>query len=152
MDAHPYGGIHKHPYYRAALILDQVTLSLGTIRSSGRPSHSPNNSLRRYLTPSTENRMALKGELSARTWARACEAWRIIPGWCPSSTSAPTRPRAPKRSLLGRYSLLVLNKEIVDDHTDAWNDQDIVTRGRDLTTAILALWPRGSASMSSIRG
>ena len=32
----------------------------------------------------------------------------------------------------------MLNKEIVDDHTDAWNDQDIITRGRDLTTAILA--------------
>jgi hypothetical protein len=85
----------------------------------------------------------LNGALSDRPWTDA-----------EARVAAPTGREAGKgkRSLLARYSLLVLNKEIVDDHTDAWKDQDILTRGRDLTMSILALWPRGSASMSSIKG
>lgn len=48
-----------------------------------------------------------------------------------------------KRTLLSRYSLLVLNKEIVDYHPAAWTDEDIRLRGRELTEAVVEIWKRG---------
>jgi len=47
-----------------------------------------------------------------------------------------------KRSLLSRYSILVLNKDLVDAHEDAWMEEDIRERSRQLTEAIIAIWPR----------
>lgn len=48
-----------------------------------------------------------------------------------------------KRSLLERFSLLVLNKEIVIDHPEAWTDDDIRERGRHLAEQVCEIWPRG---------
>ncbi len=47
-----------------------------------------------------------------------------------------------KRSLLNRYSVLVLNKDIVDSHDDAWTEDDIRERSRQLTESVIAIWPR----------
>ncbi|WP_030907901.1 DUF262 domain-containing protein [Streptosporangium amethystogenes] len=46
-----------------------------------------------------------------------------------------------KRSLLAQYSLLVLNKKIVDHHEAEWTDDDIVARGQELTESIVDIWP-----------
>jgi hypothetical protein len=48
-----------------------------------------------------------------------------------------------KRSLLNRYSVLLLNKDIVDPNDAAWTEQDITTRSADLVKAISAVWPVG---------
>jgi hypothetical protein len=47
-----------------------------------------------------------------------------------------------KRSLLNRYSILVLNKDIVEPHPDAWTDGDIAARNSVLATAVCDVWPR----------
>lgn len=47
-----------------------------------------------------------------------------------------------KRALLGRYSLLVLNKEIVDGHPRAWTEEDLRARSRRLAEVITEVWPR----------
>jgi hypothetical protein len=47
-----------------------------------------------------------------------------------------------KRSLLSAYSLLVLNKEVVDKHEDEWTETDITDRSRTLTELIITVWPR----------
>src|SRR6266511_1891741 len=84
----------------------------------------------------------LNGELSNRPWTDA-----------EAHLAAPTGREAGKgkRSLLAHYSLLVLNKEIVDNHADVWTDQDMLNRGRELTKTILTLWPRGAGSTSSTK-
>ena len=48
-----------------------------------------------------------------------------------------------KRSLIDKYSLLVLNKEIVQEHEKAWTEQDITARGQAIVKDIAAIWPRG---------
>jgi len=48
-----------------------------------------------------------------------------------------------KRSLIDKYSLLVLNKEIVQEHEEAWTEEDITARGQAITRDIAAIWPRG---------
>ncbi len=50
-----------------------------------------------------------------------------------------------KRSLLSRYSTLVLNKWIVDGHIDAWTDTDIEARSAILATLVCATWPGPSS-------
>ncbi len=84
----------------------------------------------------------LNGALSNRPWTDA-----------EAHLAAPTGREAGKgkRSLLAHYSLLVLNKEIVDNHADVWTDQDMLNRGRELTKTILTLWPRGAGSTSSTK-
>jgi hypothetical protein len=47
-----------------------------------------------------------------------------------------------KRSLLNRYSLLVLNKDIVEPHEDSWTEDDIRERARRLTDDVISIWPR----------
>jgi hypothetical protein len=44
--------------------------------------------------------------------------------------------------LLNRYSVLVLNKDIVDHHEDRWTEDDILDRAGQLTEAVIAIWPR----------
>ncbi|MFI9636681.1 DUF262 domain-containing protein [Nocardia sp. NPDC051929] len=65
--------------------------------------------------------------------------------WTDSETQliAPTGREAGKgkRSLLSKFSLLVLNKELIDDHPDAWTDTDIVKRSAELTRLICQEWP-----------
>ena len=52
------------------------------------------------------------------------------------------KPGKGKRSLLSEYSLLVLNKSIVDGHPESWADADIEARGEELTEAVCRAWPR----------
>ena len=57
-----------------------------------------------------------------------------------------------KRSLLSRYSVLVLNKEIVESHEDAWTEDDIRERSRQLTEALIAIWPRPAPHAAQAAG
>lgn len=45
-----------------------------------------------------------------------------------------------KRSLLQSFSLLVLNKAIVDGHEVAWTEADIARRSTSLTADIVSIW------------
>ena len=58
---------------------------------------------------------------------------------------APSGPEAGKgkRSLIDKYSLLVLNKEIVQEHQEAWTEKDITARGLAIAKDIAAIWPLG---------
>jgi len=47
-----------------------------------------------------------------------------------------------KRSLISRYSLLVMNKKMVEAHERAWTDDDICKRGIEMTESLCAVWPR----------
>jgi hypothetical protein len=51
-----------------------------------------------------------------------------------------------KRSLINRYSTLVLNKEIVDDNVVKWSEVDISARGVELSKRVILAWPRASSS------
>jgi hypothetical protein len=48
-----------------------------------------------------------------------------------------------KRSLLNKYSVLVMTRPIVDEHGAAWTDQDIVERSRAMASTITRAWPIG---------
>lgn len=78
----------------------------------------------------------LNGPLSNRPWTD--DEAKIV---------APTGKDAGlgKRSLLRRYSLLALNRSLVDDHVDAWTDHDIEERTRNLTDRVCAVWPQSKA-------
>lgn len=47
-----------------------------------------------------------------------------------------------KRSLLSRFSILLLNKDIVDNHLSAWSEDDIEARADNLASAVTEIWPR----------
>ena len=51
-----------------------------------------------------------------------------------------TDPGLGKRSLLKKYSLLLLKEDIVEK--PAWTEEDIAARGGRLTAATLKIWPR----------
>ncbi len=57
----------------------------------------------------------------------------------PKSPDAP--PVAGKRTILSKYSLLIINKRIVDEHVTAWTDADIEARGATLSEAVTGIWP-----------
>ena len=40
------------------------------------------------------------------------------------------------------YSILVLNKDIVEPHLDVWTEDDIKSRSKQLTEAVISIWPR----------
>ncbi len=46
-----------------------------------------------------------------------------------------------KRSLIDAFSLLVLNKEIVQEHSAVWTEEDITTRSKYISRVIAAVWP-----------
>lgn len=46
-----------------------------------------------------------------------------------------------KRSLLNRYSVLILNKDIVDPHVVAWTESNIADRNVSLARAVCTVWP-----------
>lgn len=46
-----------------------------------------------------------------------------------------------KRALLQKFSLLVLNKQILEAHPDAWTEDDILDRSAALAGAICEVWP-----------
>jgi hypothetical protein len=62
-----------------------------------------------------------------------------------AAMAAPSGPEAGncKRSLIDKYSLLVLNKEIVQEHQEAWTEEDIIARGQAIAKDIAVIWPRG---------
>ncbi|MDO8150188.1 DUF262 domain-containing protein [Isoptericola sp. b408] len=73
----------------------------------------------------------LNGSLSHRPWTDA-EA---------SGMKAGGMVGRGKRGLLEEFALLVLTKQIVAHHVDAWTDDDIRTRSSVLTEAICGVWP-----------
>ena len=75
----------------------------------------------------------LNGSLSHRPWTDS-EAALVAPKGKEAGLG--------KRSLLDRYSLLVLNKTLLLQHPQAWTDDDIRARGIALTERICAVWPR----------
>ncbi|RLV47721.1 DUF262 domain-containing protein [Nocardioides mangrovicus] len=46
-----------------------------------------------------------------------------------------------KRSLISKYSLLVLNKDLVDEQRSSWTDDDIDARSVHLTSLLCRAWP-----------
>ena len=75
----------------------------------------------------------LNGSLSHRPWTDA-EAAPIAPKGKDAGLG--------KRSLIIRYSLLVLNKALVEDHPQAWTDEDIAQRGIAMTERLCSVWRR----------
>lgn len=72
---------------------------------------------------------ALNGSLSNRPWTDPEADGMKEGGWA----------NVGKRSLLEQYSLLVLNKKILQ-HEQAWTETDIADRGRELTECLCAIW------------
>lgn len=81
----------------------------------------------------------LNGSLSHRPWTDS-----------EALVAAPTGKDAGlgKRHLINRYSLLVLNKQLVDDHAEAWGEADIKARSRALAELLCQVWP-GPPAVSS---
>ena len=79
----------------------------------------------------------LNGTLSNRPW-RDADAAEV----------ASTGPDAGlgKRSLVGRYSILLLNKDIVDNHEEEWTEEDIRNRSASIATDVTEIWPRPAAA------
>jgi hypothetical protein len=75
----------------------------------------------------------LNGTLSNRPW-RDADAAAI-------ASAAPAKAQG-KRSLLNYYSLLVLNKDIVESHEENWTEGDIRERSRQLVETVISVWPR----------
>ncbi|MEA3549233.1 DUF262 domain-containing protein [Pseudarthrobacter sp. C1] len=47
-----------------------------------------------------------------------------------------------KRSMLNKFSILAINKAIVDEHPDEWSENDICARSAEITSLICQVWPR----------
>ncbi len=75
---------------------------------------------------------SLNGSLSNRPWTDA-QADGLKEGGEPSKG---------KRTLLNAFSLLVLNRLVVEAHPEAWTDNDIAGRSEAVTGAITSIWPR----------
>ncbi len=73
----------------------------------------------------------LNGSLSHRPWTEE-----------EAAVAAPTGREAGrgKRSLLGKYSVLRMNKQLIDKHDIGWTDDDIRARSVDLTKRICSVW------------
>lgn len=99
------------------------------------PSASSN---RDHLVQTIGNLTLLTGQLNSSLSNRP---------WLDSDAAgiAPSGPEAGKgkRSLIDKYSLLVLNKEIVQEHQENWTEDDIIARGEAIAKDIAAIWPRG---------
>jgi hypothetical protein len=80
---------------------------------------------------------SLNGSLSNRPWTDV-DAGALKEGG---------RPGQGKRTVLDDFNLLVINKKIIDGHPDAWSDDDIVERSREMATAIADVWPGPSAEV-----
>jgi hypothetical protein len=77
---------------------------------------------------------SLNASLSNRPWLDS-DAAKVAPSGQEAGKG--------KRSLIDKYSLLVLNKEIVQEHVHAWTQEDIAARGLAIANDIAAIWPRG---------
>lgn len=109
-----------------------------TYWSDGIADDSPAANNRDRLVQSIGNLTLLTGRLNATLSNRP---WRDSD----ASVTAPSGPEAGKgkRSLINEYSLLVLNKEIVEGREEAWTEDDIISRGEAITRDIAKIWPRG---------
>ncbi|MFF0281702.1 DUF262 domain-containing protein [Rhodococcus aetherivorans] len=74
----------------------------------------------------------LNGSLSHRPWTDT-EAEQVAPTGKDAGRG--------KRSLLNKFSVLVLNKEIIDDHPETWTNADISKRSMHLAEKICQVWP-----------
>ncbi|MBC7595816.1 MAG: DUF1524 domain-containing protein, partial [Kineosporiaceae bacterium] len=74
---------------------------------------------------------SLNGSLSNRPWTDA-EAAGLKDGG---------EAGKGKKNLINAFSLLVLNKEIVQDHPSDWTEDDIKARSNHISEAIAAVWP-----------
>jgi hypothetical protein len=74
---------------------------------------------------------SLNGSLSNRPWTDIDAA----------SLKAGGAPVKGKWALLNDFSLLVLNKDILSQHPDAWTEDDITARSAVLTAAVCQVWP-----------
>lgn len=74
---------------------------------------------------------ALNGSLSNRPWSDAMAQGLDKGG----------HPGEGKRTLLNQFSLLVLNKELLDDHPDRWTEDDIRARSLAMAKRICSIWP-----------
>ena len=74
---------------------------------------------------------SLNGSLSNRPWTDE-EAGSLTTGG---------EAGLGKRSLLGKYSLLVLSKGLINEHPDAWTDADIEARGLEMASHVCEVWP-----------
>jgi Protein of unknown function (DUF1524) len=81
----------------------------------------------------------LNGALSNRPWTDK-EAEKVAPTGKDAGLG--------KRTLLGLNSILVLNKDIVDEHAPAWTEGDIEKRSVTLAKSIAEAWPIGARSVS----
>ena len=75
----------------------------------------------------------LNGTLSHRPWTDAATA--------PLKTTGENKGLG-KRSLLNKYSVLLLSREIVDHHAEAWTEEDIRKRSVKLAKVLCDVWPR----------
>lgn len=75
---------------------------------------------------------SLNGSLSNRPWTDQ-EAKGMRDGGAPGTG---------KHSLLDEYSLLVLNKKILSNHVEGWNENDITARSASLVESICEVWKR----------
>jgi len=74
----------------------------------------------------------LNGSLSHRPWTDR-ETQLVAPAGREAGKG--------KRSLLSKFSLLVLNKALIDHHPEEWTDSDISKRSAELTRLICQEWP-----------
>ncbi|MBN3459504.1 hypothetical protein A5669_15805 [Mycolicibacterium fortuitum] len=82
---------------------------------------------------------SLNASLSNRPWTDSAAKGLVEGG----------EPGKGKRTLLDAFSLLVLNKEILQGHDESWTDDDIAKRSARITQAICAVWPGPSSPQES---
>lgn len=75
----------------------------------------------------------LNGTLSHRPWTDSDTA--------PLKTTGENKGLG-KRSLLNKYSVLLLSRDIVDNHVGAWSEDDIAQRSVKLAEVLCEVWPR----------
>lgn len=73
---------------------------------------------------------SLNSSLSNRPWTDT-EAMGLTEGG---------QPGQGKWSVLSKFNLIVLNKDILDSHPHEWTEHDIALRGTDLATVIAKVW------------
>lgn len=83
---------------------------------------------------------SLNGSLSNRPWTDGAAAGLVEGG----------EGGKGKRTLLNAFSLLVMNKEILDDHVEAWTENDIIERSSALAHAIGQVWPGPSEEIQNV--
>lgn len=82
---------------------------------------------------------SLNGSLSNRPWTD------------PAATDLKEGGQAGKgkRALLNTFSLLVLNKRIVEGHVDEWTEDDIRRRSAEVASAVCDVWPGPSEDVQA---